>query len=84
MRTGSMPSTTHCEPNARAPSAMIAGFATAREFTLTFSAPARRIFSMSATDDTPPPTANGMRTARATRATISRSVGRRSCDAVMS
>jgi len=84
VRTGSIPSTTHCAPNARAPSAMTSGRATASELTLTFSAPASRIRSMSATDDTPPPTANGMRTARATRATISRSVGRRSCEAVMS
>lgn len=39
---------------------------------------------MSDTEETPPPTAKGIRTARATRATISRSVGRRSWDAVMS
>ena len=63
---------------------MICGLRTAREFTLTFSAPARITRSMSPTSDTPPPTANGMRIDSATAATMPMSVGRRSADAVMS
>ena len=50
----------------------------------TFSAPARITRSMSASVLTPPPTANGMRIAFATAATMPMSIGRRSAEAVMS
>ena len=74
----------HCDPNAFAPSAMMDGFRTASEFTDTFSAPARITLSISASVLIPPPTANGMRTARATASTMPISIGRCSADAVMS
>ena len=83
-RTGSIPKTTHWRPNAAAPSAMSDGRSTASELTETFSAPARITRSMSPSVATPPPTAKGMRTARATASTMPMSIGRPSADAVMS
>lgn len=74
----------HCEPNWRAPSAIISGFRTASELTLTFSAPARSTRRMSSSVSIPPPTAKGIWTAFATSRTMSISIPRLSADAVMS
>ena len=63
---------------------MMAELRTASEFTDTFSAPARITLSMSASVLIPPPTANGIRTERATVSTMPMSIGRRSADAVIS
>ena len=63
---------------------MMPGLRTASELTETFSAPASITRSMSASDETPPPTAKGMCTAFATASTMPMSIGRPSADAVMS
>ena len=63
---------------------MIAGFRTACEFTLTFSAPASSTARMSSSDPMPPPTENGMKIRSATRRTTSIMMPRRSAVAVMS
>ena len=63
---------------------MMEGSATASELTEIFSAPANSTRDMSSSVRIPPPTANGMRTARATSRTMSMSIGRPSAEAVMS
>ena len=63
---------------------MIAGFFTAAELTLTFSAPARSTARMSSKVRMPPPTEKGMKISAATRRTTSIMIFRRSLEAVMS
>ena len=80
----SIPSTMHWLPKRSAPSRMRSGFSTAAVLIETLSAPVLSIAFMSSTDRRPPPTARGMKTCSATRATTSRMMPRSSAEAVMS
>ena len=80
----SMATTTHCEPNTSAISAIKAGRWMAAVMTLTLSAPARSMRRASSTLRMPPPTVSGMNTCSAVRRTTSTIVSRSSDDAVMS
>jgi hypothetical protein len=74
----------HWLPKARAPSEMISGRASAAEFRLILSAPARNSVRMSSVVRTPPPTVSGMKHRSAVRSITSRIDLRPSDDAVMS
>ena len=75
---------TACAPNSRLSSVISAGRRTAAVFTETLSAPDIRMCRASATERMPPPTASGMKTLRAVRATTSAMMARASLEAVIS
>ena len=79
-----MASTTACAPNSWLSSVISSGRRTAAVFTETLSAPDIRMRRASATERIPPPTASGIKTFRAVRATTSAMMSRSSLDAVMS
>src|SRR5580658_5495456 len=79
-----MASTTACAPNSWLSSLISSGLRTAAVLTETLSAPASRMRRASLTERMPPPTASGMKTLRAVRATTSTIVSRASLDAVIS
>ena len=68
-RRESIPTTTHCTPNAEASSPTRSGRSSAGEFTEILSAPDHSTARASATDRMPPATQNGMSIRRATRST---------------
>ena len=79
-----MASTTACAPNSCDSSVINAGRRTAAVLTETLSAPDMRMRRASATDRIPPPTASGIKTLRAVRATTSAMISRASLEAVIS
>src|ERR1017187_653322 len=83
-RRASIASTTACAPNSLLSSVISSGRRTAAVFTVTLSAPDMRMRRASATKRMPPPTASGMKTLRAVRATTSAMISRASLEAVMS
>ena len=84
VRFASTAHTTHCTPNSAAISLMSCGRSTADVFTLTLSAPARKIPRASSSARMPPPTVKGINTSAAVRSTTSIMVLRLSEDAVIS
>src|SRR5438045_1490032 len=80
----SIASTTHCAPKTSAHRVMRFGSARAAVLTETLSAPCVSSSPMSCTLRTPPPTASGMNTSSAVRATASRRMRRASEEAVIS
>jgi hypothetical protein len=80
----SIPTTTHCTPNASASSSINVGRSSAGVFTETLSAPACNTPRASSTVRMPPATQNGMSISRATRSIHARSTLRPSGLAVMS
>ena len=83
-RLASIANTTACEPNSAASSVSNSGRRRAAVFTVSLSAPERRIARPSSTVATPPPAVSGMASSRATRRIVSRNVGRWSRDAAIS
>src|SRR5271157_2633197 len=83
-RRASIARTTACAPNSPESSVISSGLRTAAVLTETLSAPASKIIRASSTERMPPPTASGMNTFRAVRATTSAMIARASLDAVMS
>src|ERR1039458_982345 len=83
-RRASIASTTACAPNSLLSSVMSSGRRTAAVLTVTLSAPDMRMRRASATERMPPPTASGMKTLRAVRATTSAMISRASLEAVIS
>ncbi len=79
-----MATTMHWLPNFSAAARTNSGFCTAAVLIETLSAPAFSRSRTSCNSRTPPPTVSGMNTVSAVRATTSRMMPRRSCEAVMS
>src|ERR1035437_2200943 len=79
-----MASTTACAPNSLESSVMSSGRRTAAVLTVTLSAPESKMRRASSTERMPPPTASGMKTLRAVRATTSAMISRASLEAVIS
>jgi hypothetical protein len=83
-RFASMATTMHWLPKRSQPARTKSGCCTAAVLIDTLSAPAFSRARISCTSCTPPPTVSGMNTVSAVRATTSRMILRRSCEAVMS
>ena len=79
-----MATTTACAPKLRPIASINVGSFSAAEFTLTLSAPASNTCAASSAVRMPPPTQKGTNSSRAVRRTVSSSVARPSCVAVMS
>ncbi len=83
-RRASIATITACAPKLRPISSMSCGRAIALELMLTLSAPASKTARASSADRMPPPTVNGTNKDSAVRFTVSSSVPRPSCVAVIS
>ena len=79
-----MATMTACAPKRAPISSISSGRRSAAEFTLILSAPASKTAVASSSVRTPPPTVKGTKRRRAVRRTVSSSVPRASCVAVMS